>query len=177
VCCWVVLKTVNNFQFSQDTLCPLWHTDNPIPCSQQPITGRYAEPEECSPQHQHGNSVLGKCICEVGRQEITKNFYTLLSPYKAYEHIFSVTKFCKHCRCSCQQWKPSTRWTNYWWKTGKNWTLSSSGKVIELLLNRTRYLIFWNKTSIRKSDQLNNNNDSHSYNKVFAKILKWLSCF
>jgi hypothetical protein len=96
-------------------------------------------------------SVLGKCICEFGRQEITENryvlnFVTLFSVLIWHMHILDlVIMVCKFCRCSFQQWKTTTRWTYCGWKTGKHWTLPSSGKVIELLLNRTTSFMIWNK--------------------------------
>jgi len=53
-------KPITAVQLCQDTFCCLWHTNIPICCSQQQIAGRYAEPEECSPQHQHKKACRGK---------------------------------------------------------------------------------------------------------------------
>ena len=54
----------------------------PICCSQQQIAGRCAVAEECSPQ-QIKKKQLGKCICEMGMQEIGENLYAVWSPYRA----------------------------------------------------------------------------------------------
>jgi len=54
----------------------------PTSSSQLQIPTRYAKPEECSPQIRH-KSVVGKYICEVGKQEIEENLYTPSSAYWA----------------------------------------------------------------------------------------------
>jgi hypothetical protein len=85
--------------------------------------------------------VLGKCICKVGRQEITENFYACQSAYSACAPVrLSIIKVWKYFRCSFQHYKANTRWSYCGCNSNKNWISSSSGKVTELLLNRTIYI-------------------------------------
>ena len=132
-------------QFCQDTLCRLRHTNIPICCPQQQITGRYAKPVDYSPHFNKKMYGWEMHITEVNRQVRTENSYALCYVYNICSPVrLNVIKVCKHFRRTFQHHKVYSIWRYCGWDSNNNWKSPTSGKAIELLLNLTLSLMYWN---------------------------------
>ena len=97
---WVLLKTFRVVQFDQDTLVA--YDTRTFQYAVHSSKSLVALLWQKNAVHKFTRKkVLGKWICEVGRQELGENLYALWSPYRECASIIlSSIKVCKYFRCS-----------------------------------------------------------------------------